>query len=130
MATVVSPGPGPIAPPPPWQGTEGFCWGQWSEQDVDNVLRTEMDSGTIKSRRRFTGRQRLATVSVQLPASRYKEFIQWFRVTCQAGVLPALMDTPYGDQEPWAFAATPQISWPDRNVFRVSASIYQLPGWI
>ena len=105
------------------------CWGTWSETDVDNVIRTDMDSGTIMSRRRFTGTVRKAAVSVRLHAKLYNNFMRWFRVNCRAGAIPTKMITPYGAEEVWAFAAPPQIDWIDPNVFSVTADIYQLSGW-
>lgn len=105
------------------------CWGEWSEQDVDNVIRTDMDNGTIKSRRRFTGYIRKAAVSVTMPASQYQFFVQWFRVNCQAGAIPTDMKTPYGAEEVWAFAEPPVINWVDKNAFQVNANIYRLDNW-
>ena len=110
-------------------GTLDGCWGQWSEQDVENVTRTDMENGTVKSRRRFTGRIRKASVSVTMTADKYADFVTWFRVNCRAGAIPTKMKTPYGAEEVWCFAEPPTFSWPDSNVFRVEANIYQLGGW-
>lgn len=105
------------------------CWGEWSEQDVDNVLRSDMDNGSIKSRRRFTGHIRKAAVGVTMPAAKYASFVTWFRTNCRAGAIPTMMKTPYGTEEAWAFAEPPVMSWPDKAVFRVQANIYRLDGW-
>jgi len=105
------------------------CWASWTEQDIDNVLRTDMDSGTVKSRRRFTGRQRKAQVEVTLPRELHTDFVTWFTVNCRQGAIPTLMKTPYGTEEYWAFSEPPAISWPDRAAFTVTANLYQLSGW-
>ena len=106
------------------------CWAAWAESDVDNVTRTDMDNGTIKSRRRFTGRIRKAAVSVTLPSDKYQPFVTWFRTNCRAGAIPTKMMTPYGAEEVWAFAEPPTFNWPDKNAFTVEANIYQLDGWV
>ena len=105
------------------------CWASWAEEDVDNVIRTEMDSGAIKSRRRFTGRQRSASVSVRLTKDKYTPFITWYRVNCRAGSIPTQVMTPYGVEEYWCFASPPTISWIEPNVFEVNAELYQLSSW-
>ena len=105
------------------------CWAEWTEQDVDNVLRTDMDNGNIKSRRRFTGLIRKASVGVNLPADKFNSFTVWFRVNCRAGAIPTMVTTPYGTQEAWCFAEPPVISWIDKSVFSVKAEIYRLDGW-
>jgi hypothetical protein len=105
------------------------CWASWSEQQQQNLLRTQMDSGAIKVRRRTTGIRRVAQVSVSMPAKQYDSFMGWYNVNCQQGVLPTPMCTPQCKEELWRFVEAPQISWVSKDVFTASATIERMPGW-
>ena len=105
------------------------CWASWSEQQQTNMLRTQMDSGAIKVRRRTTGITRIAQVSVTLPATKYADFMKWFNTDCQQGVMPTLMCTPQCNEEVWRFVNPPSISWVTKNAFTASCEIERLPGW-
>lgn len=61
------------------------CWSAWAERDQAQFIRTQMESGKVKVRRRTTGVHRTAEVSVTLKAELYDDFMHWFRVLCQAG---------------------------------------------
>jgi hypothetical protein len=105
------------------------CWSSWSEQQQQNLLRTQMDSGAIKVRRLTTGILRVAQVSVSMPAKNYDSFMRWYNVSCQQGVLPTMMCTPQCNEELWRFVEAPQISWVSKDVFTASCQIERLPGW-
>ena len=101
------------------------CWQTWDEQDVDVVARTEMESGALHTRRRFTGRSRIVRASVKLPASLYSTFMDWFHVNQQQGAAATYVMTPYGAEELFQWTAPPQIAWVDKNVFQATVSMYQ-----
>jgi len=106
------------------------CWASWQEKQQPNVIRTDMDQpGNVKVRRRTTGISRVANVSVTLEATKYQDFLTWFNVACQGGVLPTRVTTPYGADEVWRFTEPPQISWIDPKAFSVTAQIEQLPAY-
>jgi hypothetical protein len=105
------------------------CWASWSEQQQTNMLRTQMDSGAVKVRRRTTGITRVAQVSVSMAATKYAEFMKWFNVNCQQGVMPTLMCTPQCKEELWRFVNPPAITWVTKDVFTASCEIERLPGW-
>jgi hypothetical protein len=105
-------------------GLDG-CWKTWSEQDVDVVIRTDMDNGAMKTRRRFTGTNRTAEVTVTMPATLYTLFMQWFRVNQRQGAKATWVTTPYGTQEAWQFTAPPSISWPNKNAFTASVTMFR-----
>ena len=105
------------------------CWSSWSEQQQQNLLRTQMDSGAIKVRRRTTGIARVAQVSVSMQATKYAAFMSWYNVNCQQGVLPTPMCTPQCKEELWRFVEAPQISWISKDAFTASATIERMPGW-
>jgi hypothetical protein len=105
------------------------CWASWSEQQQTNMLRTQMDSGAIKVRRRTTGITRVAQVSVSMPATKYAAFMGWFNLNCQQGVLPTMMCTPQCNEELWRFVNPPAITWVNKDVFTATCDIERLPGW-
>ena len=104
------------------------CWSRWQEQSFDYLVRTNMESGEPKVRRRFTKTVRSAKVEVNLTKDLYYEFLEWFD-NCQQGVLPTMMVEPTGAQSIWRFATVPQYDWLDPKVVRVSVNIEQLPAW-
>ena len=105
------------------------CWSTWNESFVDPVIRTDMESGAIKSRRRFTASVRTLEASVRLPKDRYNDFVAWYQVACRSGIVPAELKNPLGVTEAWAFASPPNISSPDPNVFEATCSFYRLPSF-
>ena len=106
------------------------CWSSWSEKQEPNILRTEMDlAGATKVRRRTTGITRIANVGRVFEAKYYDDFLRWFNVNCQQGVLPTRMKTPYLVEEVWRFTEAPEISWLETKAFSVTATIEQLPVW-
>lgn len=107
------------------------CWAAWSERDQEVIIRSQMDSGQVKVRKRTTGHHRIARVSARFPADQYDDFMLWFRDTCQGGALPTTMVEPTGVDAIWRFRAAPEITWVGReaSAFEVSAEIERLPGW-
>lgn len=108
------------------------CFQTWAEVDKSQVVRSEMDFGTIKVRRRTTGVIWTIDASVTLRAEQYDDFMNWFRVNCQAGVLPTRIKRPQDAKEVVArFAEPPTIQWPDMNkaAFQATCKFEQLPEW-
>ena len=105
------------------------CVQSWNEKQAPNVMRTSMENQTVKVRRRTTGIQRTANISITLKREQYQDFMTFFNVTCQQGVLPAYFTTPYGAKEAWRFTEAPQIDWIEPKAFSVTAVIEQLPAW-
>ena len=101
------------------------CWQSWSEADVDVVARTEMESGALHTRRRFTGVSRIVQASVTLPANLYQAFIDWFHVNQRQGAIATYVVTPYGDEEVFQFTGPPQINWVDSRAFKATVTMYQ-----
>ena len=104
------------------------CFATWDEARSDNTIRTEMDNGSIRSRRRFTGVQRSLQVSVVVDAKEFAQWDQWYRAA-EDGARPVKLKTPWGAEEVWAFAGPPQIGWPESNAFSYKASFYQRDEW-
>jgi len=105
------------------------CWSTWTETQSDNVVKSQMDSGVVKTRRRFTGIQRRAQVSVSLKADLYQEFIDWFNVFQRQGSIPTYVKTPYQTEEIWLWVTPPKVEWPEAGYFTASVEMYQQSGW-
>ena len=106
------------------------CWGQWQEQQTDNIVKSEMDAGNVKSRRRFTGINRRVSASVRIRAELYRDFMGWFNVDQRQGAIPTLCMTPYGTEELFQWMAPPVITWPESGYFEASVEMYQGSGWV
>jgi len=117
---------GEMAERPP---TLDGCWSTWSETQTDNVTKSQMDSGVVKTRRRFTGIQRRAQVTVKMRSEFYQDFQDWYNVYQRQGSIPTRVKTPYGAEEIWMFVAPPVFDWVDANMFKVSTELYQQSGW-
>ena len=102
------------------------CWKTWSEQAVDVMLRTEVDSGALHTRRRFTGRSWIAQASVTLKKEFYQAFMDWFNVEQQQGAALTYVVDPTGAEVLVQWTAPPQITWTDANAF--TASVVMLHG--
>lgn len=105
------------------------CWQTWTDQDTPQLIRSSMDSQFVKVRRRTTGLQRTASVTATYPRSVYQDFVDWFRVYCQTGVMPTVIVEPSGVESVWRFVEPPVIEWLDANAFRVSCTFEKMPGW-
>lgn len=108
------------------------CFQTWSEADKSQVVRSEMDFGTIKVRRRTTGVIWTIEATVVLKAEQYEDFQQWFRIACGAGTWPTRIKRPKDAKEVVArFSEPPQIQWLDmeKKAFRASCKFEQLPEW-
>ena len=114
------------APRPP---TITGCWETWSEQDQPQIIRTQMETGRPKVRRRTTGVHRIAQVSRIVAAVDEVAFLDWFRVDCQAGTRPTVMTEPNGKETVWRFIEPFNIDWIGPGGFRASTRIERLPGW-
>jgi hypothetical protein len=105
------------------------CFSSWDESQTDNVVKTPMDDGTVKYRRRFTGINRRVSATVRLPAADYPAFVSWYNVAQRQGSIPTYVKTPYGTEEVFQFMAPPVYSWVDRNVVEVTVNMYQGANW-
>ena len=105
------------------------CWASWSEKAEPATIRTEFEDGTVKVRRRSTGKTRIANVSRVFAAKDYDAVQNWFNVACAQGIYPTRVMTPYKKEEVWRFTEAPDINWLDTNAFSASFKIEQLTGW-
>lgn len=101
------------------------CWKTWNEKDADVMVRTEFESGHQRTRRRFTGRQRIVNATVTLPISLYTIFRDWFVVNQQQGAIATKVQTPYGTEETFQFSQPPEYSFDVSGVFTASVVLFQ-----
>lgn len=108
------------------------CWSAFTMREQPATVRSEMDTGYVKVRRRTTAPVRVADASVTLPYALYADFVTWWDNTLQ-GVLPTLIDMPLEGQQLWRFAEAPTYTpIPGRSgvgAFTVSVKLEQLPEW-
>ena len=107
------------------------CLQTFSTTYMPSVIRTESDnSAFIKTRRRTTRPIRVANCGLTLPAAKVADFITWYEVNCQCGVLPTKIKLPpNGTEEIWRFSSDPVIDWIDNNAAQINWTMEQLPLW-
>ena len=107
------------------------CWSTWSEADQPVIIRSGIEDGLVKVRRRFTGVYRIANVTLNLKSSLVPNFMAWFRTDCQQGVMPTTMFDPTGKESIWRFTQPPQVSYMEPGVKGavITCVIEQQPGW-
>ena len=102
------------------------CWSKWSENDIDNTVRSEFENGKLKVRRRYTGRARIVKAAVTLPKAQYQSFINWWEVNQKQGSVATKVITPYGTEEVFQWTKPPSISWVGGGAaFTASVEMYQ-----
>lgn len=107
------------------------CMQTWSETYAANVLRTDMDaSGYIKVRRRTTGKMTMIDATLTLSTEYYQDFVDWYFIDSQAGVIPTTIKRPHDGKEIVArFSGPPTIQFVDKNAFTATMKFEQLPTW-
>ena len=105
------------------------CMQTWREASMPTVIRSEMDSGAVKVRRRFTGRRRMAEVTMTLKAEHYDAFIRWFELDCLGGVNATRIKDPRGTEQVWRITEPPEIAWIEAGAFTASMVIERAESW-
>lgn len=92
-----------------WPDTIPDCPNDWSESDKPIVIRSEVDVGTAKVRRRMTRALILGEAEFRLTKTDLAIFQSFFRVDCQSGAVA--FDWPHpitGTPMTWRFREPPQ----------------------
>jgi len=106
------------------------CMETWSETYLPNTIRTEMDDMEVKVRRRSTGMVKKIDTTVKLKSSVYDDFVRWFEVNQQGGVVPTRIKRPQDGLEIVVrVKEPPQISWLQKDVFEAKMSWETMPAW-
>lgn len=107
------------------------CFQTLSQTTLENVVRSTMEGGTVKVRRRSTAFMERADCTITLGAEVFDDFNDWYRVACAGGVYPTRFKFPPDHAEQvWRFASPPQYEWVTAEAFRVSFQLERLPEWV
>lgn len=111
------------------------CMQTFNESQLENVVRSQSDNNTmVKVRRRATAAVRVADASVTVKQAEVALWKDWFEVSCQGGVIPTRIITPYGKEEVWRFSAPLAITWGQgptsgQHAATITMKLEQLPAW-
>jgi len=59
----------------------------FNEEPIDNAIRTTMETGDVKIRRRFTGQHYVISGAIDMTAAEFETFRAWWRDNLRDGVL-------------------------------------------
>jgi hypothetical protein len=94
-----------------WPSTLPDCAQTWEEQDVPVTIRTAMDIGPPKVRRRYTRTMRNVRVSFMLSHAEAMALRDFFELDTQGGVVEHSFRHPFRDAlESFRFVEPPSIS--------------------
>lgn len=112
-----------------WPATlpQNFQVQGYSESGADNILRTTMDVGPDKLRRRTTSNVRRVTGSMWLTPAQYTELRTFFEVTHQFGALTFTKDDEHGINRTWRFISPPVYSTVGPENWQVRLQLEEMP---
>lgn len=95
----------------PWPVALPSCAESWQEIDVPVTVRTQMDVGPPKVRRRFTRTMRGVQVRFTMDHAQAMALRDFFELDLQGGVLEHTFRHPFsGDVESFRFTEAPTIA--------------------
>lgn len=102
--------------------------GTYSESPEPTVLRTAMDSGVVKLRRRQTRSEVRVSGTMRLTGAQVGIFIPWFQDTLKGGANAFTAQlTLSGSSQPFQFVEEPSINHVAGDVFQLSMKLLVLP---
>lgn len=104
------------------------CVSSWSEQRKTNNIRSTMDSGAVKIRRRFTGSYTKVSCKMILKAERYADFTKWMDDTFN-GLYATFIVTPAKVNQAWRVTSPPVITFENPQVFTANIEIERFGDW-
>jgi hypothetical protein len=118
----------------PWPAGLPKCASAWEGAWEPASIRTELDGGHVKVRKRFTKPVRRASVKFILLPDQYEVFKQLYENDTQCGVLPMMLETPVGPghaPQTWRFAAPPTYTALGKPpvAWEAAVALEQLPYW-
>ncbi len=105
------------------------CPTAWQETPGNVLLRSEVEAGIPKQRRRWTraARQVSAQFALTPRGQAYIDLMQFFDIDCQQGAVPFTMHHPYAqDTRTYRWRAPPVISDAENIVLMVSAELEEI----
>ncbi len=102
--------------------------GTFSESPPDNIIRTSMDTGYAKIRRRTTAKARDLSYSLMLTAAQVTTLDTFYVTTTNSGADEFTYSHPRtGASHKARFTAPPQYQNVDKDIYSASVSIEILP---
>jgi len=102
--------------------------GGYQERFAEIALRTQMEAGAAKVRRRFTAAPRQLEIAFRMTASQVVLLREFFEETCRGGATPYDWAHPRdGSVASFRFVEPPRVSAIAPNLFSVSLKLEQMP---
>jgi len=87
------------------------CPQTWREVDIPQIIRSEVDVGVAKTRRRYTRERSRISATLTLSKTNYSDFKQFYNVTLKDGLDTFDYTHPYtGETLECRFIQAPEIS--------------------
>lgn len=99
----------PLAVPWPPDLPQCFLRASYGIQPLDNVLRSEMDVGPPKMRRRSTLNVVQVSASMWFTQAQRRSFQIYYRTVILEGTVPFVLDDPDGISQQYYMAAPPSL---------------------
>lgn len=110
-----------------WQSGLPSCPSSWAETEADALLRTSVDVGLPKTRRRWTKPVKLVSVTMPIKRVLTPKFWAMYDITLQNGLLSFLYMNPLTKEwHVYKFASPPELSSGDGIVVQISMSWEQI----
>jgi len=112
-----------------WSGTlpEFFQQSGFVEIGADNLIRTKMDVGPAKVRRRTITNVRTVSGNMWLTTAQYNELVTFYEVTHNFGADTFTMDDAHGVNQTWRFVTPPRYTTVGPDNWQVKLSLEQMP---
>lgn len=112
-----------------WPGTlpDFFQIRGFTETGADNIIRSSVDVGPEKVRRRTVTNVRRHVGNMWLTDSQYTELKTFFEVTHEYGALSFTMDDAHGTNQTFRFVSPPKYTTVGPNNWQVRLDLEELP---
>jgi hypothetical protein len=112
-----------------WSGTlpQNFQVPGYSETGAENTLRTRMDVGPSKVRKRTTSNVRTVTGLMWLTPAQYTELRTFYEVTHEYGALTFTKDDEHGINRTWRFVKPPVYTTLGPENWQVRLELEEMP---
>jgi len=112
-----------------WPGTlpDFFQVGGYTEKGADNLIRTNMDVGPAKVRRRTVTNIRSIVGNMWLTSAQYTAMKTFFEVTQAYGSLTFTMDDAHAVNQTWRFVKPPVYTTVGPNNWQVKLDLEEMP---
>ena len=112
-----------------WPGTlpDFFQVGGYKELGANNILRSDMDVGPAKVRRRTTSNVRPVVGNMWLTTAQYTALKTFFETTQAYGALSFTMDDAHGVSKTWRFVRPPAYRTLGPENWQVQLNLEEMP---